>query len=261
MSRRVLFAIVFALSTADGALSPHARAVPLPARATASAPAPPDYTTRAVHDPNGIGKFYMGREIAKVMGYESAKWLERAQRERQEQGARLLASLKIRPGDVVADIGAGSGYYTFRLARLVGPGGRVKAVDIQPEMLDLIRKRQSRQGFRDIDLVLGRADDPNLPPESVDLVLMVDVYHEFEWPFEMMQHIVRALKPGGRVAFVEFKQEDPRIPIKPVHKMSEAQVLLEMQPFGLIHQETVRNLPWQHVIIFEKPLPASQPAS
>jgi ubiquinone/menaquinone biosynthesis C-methylase UbiE len=127
-------------------------------------------------------------------------------------------------------------------------------------MLDLIRAKQTRQRLRNIDLVLGKADDPMLPEESVDLVLMVDVYHEFEWPFEMMKHIVAALKPGGRVAFVEYKLEDPRIPIKLLHKMSEAQVLKEMKPFNLRHRETVRALPWQHVIVFEKPLAASPPA-
>lgn len=234
---------------------------PVSAIATAPAQASPAYTTRADHDPEGIGKFYMGREIARIMGHESAAWLERPQRERQEQTARVLASLKIRLGDVVADIGAGSGYYTVRLARLVGPRGRVKAVDIQQEMLDLIRRKQNGQNFRNIDLVLGKADDPNLPAGSVDLVLLVDVYHEFEYPFEMMRHLISALKPGGRIAFVEFKLEDPRIPIKLVHKMSEAQVLKEMQPFKLAHKETIRTLPWQHVIIFEKPSPASQPAT
>ncbi len=261
MSRRVVWLLFLALSAGEATPAQQPHAAPAYARTTTSAPALPDYTTRANHDPNGIGKFYMGREIARVMGHESAKWLDRSERGRQEQTTRMLASLKIRPGDVVADIGAGSGYHTIRLARLVGPKGRVKAVDVQQEMLDLIRKRQKRQRLSNIDLVLGKADDPKLPAGSLDLALMVDVYHEFEWPFEMMQHIARALKPGGRVAFVEFKLEDPSIPVKTVHKMSEAQVLKEMQPFGLIHVETVRTLPWQHLIIFKKPPAASAPAA
>lgn len=152
----------------------------------------------------------------------------------------------------MADIGAGSGYHTVRLARWVGPRGRVLAVDIQQEMLDLIDRKRRRQRLPNIELVLGKPDDPGLPPESVDLALMVDVYHEFEWPYEMMERIVAALKPGGRVAFVEYMLENPRIPIKRLHKMSEAQVLKEMEPFPLRHVETVKTLPWQHLIVFEK---------
>lgn len=221
----------------------------------------PEYTTRAEHDPEGIGKFYMGREIAHVMGHEAAPWLERRERERQEQAGRMLASLKIRKGDVVADIGAGSGYHTIRLARWVGPKGRVLALDIQQEMLNLIERKLRRERLRNVELVLGEPDDPKLPANSLDLALMVDVYHEFEWPYEMMEHIVAALKPGGRVAFVEYKLEDPRIPIKRLHKMSEAQVLKEMEPFPLRHVETVRTLPWQQVIILEKPVAATRPGT
>lgn len=260
MLHRLLWFALLVVPSAHGAQARRPLPASAPAQVTASAPAPPRYVTGAAQDPDGTGKFYMGREIARVMGHEAARWLDRPRREQQEQGAKMLAALRIRPGDVVADIGAGSGYYTIRLARLVGPSGRVIAVDIQQKMLDLIRKRENRRGLRNIDLVLGRPDDPNLAPESLDLVLMVDVYHEFEWPFEMMQHIVRALKPGGRVAFVEFRLEDPTVPIKLVHKMSEGQVLREMRPFDLVHRETVRTLPWQHLIIFEKPPPTTRQA-
>jgi ubiquinone/menaquinone biosynthesis C-methylase UbiE len=245
-------------------LAPGQARKPAPATAApppTTRPAAAEYSTRPDHDPDGIGKFYMGREIAKVMGHEAARWLERPEREQQEQGVRMLSMLKVRPGEVVADIGAGSGHYSFRLARMVGPQGRVKAVDIQQEMLDLIRKRQRRERVANIDLVLGSADNPNLEPESLDLVLMVDVYHEFDMPFEMMQHIVAALKPGGRVVFVEFKLEDPKIPIKLLHKMSVAQVRKEMELFPVKHKETVSTLPWQHVITFEKLPPATQPAN
>ena len=193
MTHRVLRAGLLADVCGQRASGPSNRASVAPsAKVAAPAPVKPEYTTRAEHDLDGIGKFYMGREIAKVMGHESARWLERPQRERQEHGAAMLAALKIKAGDVVADIGAGSGYYTTRLARIVGVKGRVKAVDIQQEMLDLIRKREKRMALRNIDLVLGQTDDPKLEPESVDLVLMVDVYHEFDRPFEMMQHIVKA---------------------------------------------------------------------
>lgn len=258
MLPHIICIIVLAL-TAPGQVRAPRPATAGPSVAT-TRPAAAEYTTRQDHDPDGIGKFYMGREIARVMGHEAARWLDRPEREQQEQGLRMLAALKVRPGDVVADIGAGSGYYTFRLARMVGPKGRVKAVDIQQEMLDLIRKRQRRERLRNIDLVLGDSGNPNLDPESLDLVLMVDVYHEFDMPFEMMQHIVDSLKAGGRVAFVEFKLEDAKIPIKLLHKMSVAQVRKEMEPFPLKHKETVNTLPWQHVVIFEKLPPATQPA-
>ncbi len=212
----------------------------------------PRYEYRTFHDPNGTGKFYMGREIAQVMGHLAAGWLERPEREVEEQPAKLMAALKLKPGDVVADIGAGSGYFTFRLADQVGPQGKVYAVDIQPEMLDIIRKRMKERQVTHVVPVLGEITDPKLPPNSVDLMLMVDVYHEFSHPWEMTTNMVRALKPGGRLVFVEYRLEDPRVPIKLVHKMSEAQVRLEMQPHPLTWVETVRTLPWQHVVIFKK---------
>jgi protein-L-isoaspartate O-methyltransferase len=213
---------------------------------------PPRYEYRKHHDPDGTGKFYMGREIAQVMGHLAADWLERPEREREEQPAKLMEALKLKPGDVVADIGAGSGYYTFRLSERVGAKGKVLAVDIQPEMLALIRKRMKDRDVTNIEVVHGTVSDPKLPEKSVDLILMVDVYHEFSHPWEMTTHMVRALKPGGRLVFVEFRLEDPNVPIKLVHKMSEKQVIKEMAPHPLRWVGTVGTLPWQHVVIFEK---------
>ncbi len=214
---------------------------------------PPRYETRAEHDPNGIGKFYMGREIAMVMGHEASDWLDRPEREQEENPAKLMAALKLKPGMAVADIGAGSGYYTFRLAKAVGKTGRVYAVDIQQEMLDLINERQRKLGLRNVVTVMGAIDDPKLKPNSIDLIILVDVYHEFDHPYEMNVNMVKALKPGGRLAFVEFRMEDEEVPIKLVHKMSEAQVKKEMAAHPeLKWVETYKGLPWQHLIVFAK---------
>lgn len=228
----------------------------LPARGTAQPAAkpsnPPRYEVRKEHDPNGIGKFYMGREIAKVMGHLAADWLDRPEREREEAPSKLLEALKLKPGDVVADIGAGSGYFTFRLAERVGPKGKVLAVDIQPEMLDLIRKRMKERKLTNVEVIRGTETDPKLPAGAVDLILMVDVYHEFNFPYEMTTAMVKALKPGGRLVFVEYRLEDPDVPIKLVHKMSQKQVLKEMEPHPLRWAGTIETLPRQHIIIFKK---------
>jgi protein-L-isoaspartate O-methyltransferase len=213
---------------------------------------PPRYETREIHDPNGIGKFYMDREIAMVMGHEGAGWLERPEREKQEQPKKLLKALDLKPGLVVADIGAGSGYYSFRMAEKVGPKGKVLAVDIQKEMLAIIRQRMEKEEVENIEPILGSETDPKLPAGGVDLILLVDVYHEFAFPYEMTQAMVKALKPGGRLVFVEFRREDAKVPIKLVHKMTQKQVLKEMKPHPLKHAETIASLPWQHVIVFEK---------
>jgi ubiquinone/menaquinone biosynthesis C-methylase UbiE len=213
----------------------------------------PAYETRKNHDPNGIGKFYMGREIAQVMGYGGASWLERPERVKEEEPAKLLEILAVKPGMVVADVGAGSGFHTFPIVPLVGEKGKVIASDIQPEMLALIREKAKRLKVTNVQTVRGTAKDPKLPPGGVDLALMVDVYHEFEFPFEMTEKLVDALKPGGRLVFVEFKMEDDKVYIKLVHKMSERQVVKEMEPFKeMEHTKTVDTLPWQHVVIFTK---------
>jgi ubiquinone/menaquinone biosynthesis C-methylase UbiE len=208
------------------------------------------YQWNAVHDPEGLGKFYMGREIAQVMGHQAADWLERPEREAEEQPAWLLARLPVAPGQTVADIGAGTGFLTRRLAKKVGPAGKVFAVDVQPEMLDLLRTNLAAAGITNVVPVLGSTRDPRLPEASVDLVLMVDVYHEFDFPFEMMTGICRALKPGGRVVFVEYRLEDAAVPIKLVHKMTVDQVKKEMSVMPLVWQATMEFLPWQHIIIF-----------
>jgi ubiquinone/menaquinone biosynthesis C-methylase UbiE len=212
----------------------------------------PGYEYRENHDPNGIGKFYMGREIAQVMGHQAAEWLERPEREKEEQPSKLVEALKIQPGEVIADIGAGSGYYTFRLAPLVGPKGKVYAEDVQKEMIDIIEKRIKEKKVNNVKPILGTTTDPKLPAESVDRILLVDVYHEFDQPYEMTQALVKALKVGGQMVFVEFRTEDPAVPIKLVHKMSEKQVLKEMELHPLRWVKTLEVLPWQHIIIFEK---------
>jgi ubiquinone/menaquinone biosynthesis C-methylase UbiE len=198
---------------------------------------------------DGIGRCYMGREIAQVMGHQGAAWLDRPEREVEEAPSVLMRSLGLKPTDTVADVGAGTGYFALRLASLV-PQGRVLAVDIQPEMLQILEHKRREAHLRNVQPMLGKPDDPGLPPASVDLVLLVDVYHEFAFPREMMQGLVRALKPGGRVALVEYRAEDPDVPIRATHKMSQAQARSEMQAVGLVWAGTVDTLPWQHLMFF-----------
>ena len=220
--------------------------------ARASDPGTNRYELRAEHDPNGTGKFYLGREIALVMGHAGADWLERPERSQEEQTDLLVQALHVRPRAVIADIGAGTGYLSRRLARQTGPEGKVLAVDIQPEMLALLTNNMARYGISNVVPVLGTLTNPRLPANSTDLVVMVDVYHEFEYPYEMMQAIAGALKPGGQVAFVEYRREDPNVPIKLVHKMTEAQVRKEMSVQPLVWVRTLEVLPRQHIIIFSR---------
>ena len=201
---------------------------------------------------DGIGKAYMGREISAVMGWQGAAWLEREERHREERTDLLLAALALQPGTVVADIGAGTGYLSRRMAPAVMPGGKVWAVDVQPEMVSLMLAGVKRSGLTQIEARLSAVDDVKLPASSVDLAIMVDVYHELAYPYEVMASVLKALKPGGRVAFVEYKAEDPRVPIKPLHKMSEAQIKREAAVFPLDWERTVSTLPWQHVVVFRK---------
>ncbi len=212
------------------------------------------YETREEHDPNGTGQFYLGREIAQVMSFHGAPWLNRPEREEEERLSKLIQLLDLKPGAAAADIGAGSGVLTERLARAVGPKGTVYAVDIQDEMLAFIRERMKEEGLENVKPVLGTIKSPRLEPNSIDLMLLVDVYHEFSHPFEMTEAMAESLKPGGRIVLVEYRKEDPRIPIKEVHKMAEAQVKKEMlQPeFGLEWDATYEDLPRQHVIVFRK---------
>jgi ubiquinone/menaquinone biosynthesis C-methylase UbiE len=203
-------------------------------------------------NPHGIGKFYMGREISHVMGHQAARWLERPEREREEHTAEMIRSLKLKPGDQVADIGVGTGYIARRISKVIGSKGTIFGVDIQPEMLAHLAKNMKDAGITNVKGVLGTFSDPKLPPNSMDLVIMVDVYHEFSHPYEMMAGIVKGLKVGGRIAFVEYRGEDPKVLIKRLHKMTEAQVKKEAALFPLKYVETYKKLPQQHVVFFEK---------
>lgn len=244
----VLCAVLTSLAALilNGLLTSSARA--------ADAPPAPRYTTKRDHDPNGIGKFYMGREIARVMTFHGAPWLERPEREEEERLSKLVELLDLNPGMSVADIGAGSGVITLLMSQKVGPEGKVYAVDIQKEMLDLLGTKLNQRNVLNVELVLGGEKSPQLKANTLDLAIMVDVYHEFEFPYEMMQAISDSLKPGGRVAFVEYRREDPDVPIKLIHKMSAIQVKKEMTAPEL-HLKFLDNkteLPRQHVLIFEK---------
>lgn len=210
------------------------------------------YETRAKHDPDGIGKFYMGREIAHVMGHQGAGWLERPDREETELPDEVVKQMNLKSTDAVADIGAGTGYFTFRLASMVKQG-KVYAVDIQPEMLSIIESRKKRFNAENVIAIQGTETDTRLPVASIDAVLFVDAYHEFSYPREMMESIVKALKPGGRVIQIEYRGEDPEIPIKRLHKMTVAQARKEMAAVGLVWKETKGFLPQQHFLVFEKP--------
>jgi len=225
------------------------------APAGAEAPIRKGHYVTGDRSPDGIGKYHFGREISSVMGWQGAAWLERPAREREERTDLLIGALELAPGDVVADIGAGTGYLARRMAVLVVPGGRVYAVDAQPRMVELLRQRVASAGLGNIEARLGAVDDVGLPAGSVDVALMVDVYHELEYPFEVLASIIRALKPGGRVVFVEYRAEDPSVPIKRLHRMSEAQIRREASPHPLAWERTLDVLPWQHVVVFRKHAP------
>lgn len=233
-------AAVLLLAIAVVTHSPHAAS-------TARSP----YTMQAPSG-GGIGKLYMGREISEVMGHRGAVWLERSTRTIEERPDAVVAHMALEPDHVVADLGAGTGYFTFRIAPQV-PLGRVYAVDIQREMLDIIRKRIARQGIQNVTPVLGTTTDPRLAPNSIDALLLVDAYHEFSHPYEMMNAVMKALKPGGRVFLVEYRAEDPTVSIKRLHKMSVAQARMEMEAVGLSWLQTLEFLPTQHFMVFEKP--------
>ncbi len=201
---------------------------------------------------DGIGKRYMDREISGVMGWQGAAWLERDEREREERTDLLLEALALKPGMVIADIGAGTGYLSRRMAPLVIPGGKIIALDLQPEMVNYLQAGIKRLGLSQIEVKLGMVDDTKLMQSSIDMAIMVDVYHELSYPYEVMRSIMSALKPGGRIVFVEYKAEDTSVPIKHLHKMSEVQIKREAGVFTLEWERTVNTLPWQHVVIFRK---------
>ena len=190
-----------------------------------------------------------GRVLAPTMGVEGAAWLDRPEREAEEAPSKAIAALKVPTGATVADVGAGSGYYTVRLAQVVGPQGRVVATDLQPGMLDLIRAKLARDSLTNVTLVQGRADDPLLPAAAFDLILMVDVYHELAAPQVFVRKLKEALKPNGRLVLIEFRLEDPRVPIREVHKMSVSQVREELGADGFRIERVIDVLPWQHIIV------------
>ncbi len=202
---------------------------------------------------DGIGKAYHGREIAQMMGVDGAAWLERTERQKEERADLLMAELALKPGMAVADVGAGTGYYSRRLALQVGPEGKVFAIEVQPQMLRVLETTAKRPGYGNIVPVLGTEDDVKLPEASVDLAIMVDVYHELAYPHEVLASIVRAVRPGGRVVFVEYRGEDFSVPIKSLHKMTEQQIRLEAADQSLVWERTARKLPWQHVVVFKRP--------
>jgi SAM-dependent methyltransferase len=233
-----------------GSIAPLAIAVALLLPIGARADRPASYQYRAASI-DGIGKFYYGREIAQVMGYAGASWLERPERAAEERPDWLVEDLPLSSTMTVADIGAGSGYLTRLLSPRV-PGGRVYAVDVQPEMVGLLKAIAQRPEFGNVVPVQGAADDVQLPAGSIDLAVMVDVYHELEYPAEIMASVLKALKPDGRVVFVEYRAEDPSVPIKALHKMSEAQIRREMAGLPLAWEPGSERLPLQHLFVFRK---------
>lgn len=222
-------------------------------RPVAAAPvaAPAKYDTCAPSR-DGIGKVWMGREISHVMGHPGIGWLERTEREKEEAPSKAIDLLELAPDAVLADVGAGSGYYAFRIARRL-PQGKVIAVDIQPEMLEFLRKESARQGVRNVQPHLGAVDDLKLPAASLDAALLVDAYHEFDHPAEMLASLRAALKPKGRIYLIEFRAEDDAVPIKPLHKMTEVQARKEFAAAGFRFVVNKPDLPWQHLMVFEKP--------
>ncbi len=209
-----------------------------------------DYVYKA-GDVNGIGKWYMGREIAYVMGYQGINWLERSEREEEEETSKLIKNMNISTNDVIADIGAGSGYHVFKMAPLASKG-IIYAVDIQPEMLAAIEYRKTADDVSNVLTIQGTEKSVGLPDNSIDKVLMVDVYHEFSYPKEMLQSIYRALKPNGKIYLIEYRGEDASVPIKRLHKMTEAQAIKELNASGFSLESNINNLPWQHCMIFKK---------
>lgn len=195
----------------------------------------------------------MGREISHVMGHRGAGWLERPDREAEERTDLLLDNLPINPGDSVADIGAGTGYFSLPMAKLVGDTGTVYAVDIQPEMLAIIADRSAAMGVTNVKRVLATVNDPQLPPDTLSMVLFVDAYHEFEWPREVMIAVRDSLVSGGKVVLIEYRAEDPSVPIKRLHKMTEQQARKELEAVGLVFVSNQEFLPQQHFLVFEKP--------
>ncbi len=215
-----------------------AAVIPAPAQETPASPAPPPRAE------------YLGRVVAQTMHYAGAGWLIRNKREREEGVVRMRAALELKPGLVVCDMGSGNGYHSLPIAQAVAPEGKVLAVDIQPEMLEMLKQRAAAQEVKNIECITGEPHDPHLPETSCDLILLVDVYHEFSHPEEMLIAMRKALKPDGQVVLVEFRAEDETVPIKPEHKMSKAQILKELEANGFKLTRSFDGLPWQHMMWF-----------
>lgn len=248
MKNTILFALLFLGLFATLATSSLAETPP----ASQSAPA------QAAAAPPAL-KEYKGRIIAQTMHWSGAPWLQRKEREEEEAASMMQKQLELKPGQTVCDLGSGDGYHTLWMSGVVGETGKVYAVDIQKEMLDLLAKRAASRGIFNITTSVGSAWDPKLPPESQDLILLVDVYHEFSHPEHMLQAMRKALKPNGRIALVEFRAEDPKVPIKPEHKMSKEQILKEFIPMGFKVVKEFNALPWQHLMFFGKADPVVDP--
>lgn len=251
-------ALVAALAAARGAAAQEIGATPSPSPSSAatSATATPTESAATDYEP---GRSYLGRLIAPPMHFSGADWLTRSSRIKEENPAKLLKSLALKPGQVVCDFGCGNGYHTLQLAKRVGPQGAVYAVDIQPEMLELLAERAAPRGLENIKPVLATAENAGMPPGTFDLVLMVDVYHELSHPPEVLANVRASLKPEGRLVLVEFREEDGDVPILPLHKMSQTQVVQELTANGFKLASQYDRLPWQHVMGFardDSPQPA-----
>lgn len=216
-----------------------------PAKSKARAPRKPAHADS--------GKEYQGREIAQVMSYLGADWLIRPERVDEEQPEKMLDALAIEPGMTVADVGAGVGYHSLKLSRRVGPKGRVFATDVQPEMISMLKSNLREADIKNVHPILCSQNDTKLPESAVDLILMVDVYHEMSNPELSLRGLRKALKPGGRLVLVEFRGEDAEVPIRPEHKMTVVQVRKELEPLGFEFSKLHDFLPWQHILVFEKP--------
>jgi ubiquinone/menaquinone biosynthesis C-methylase UbiE len=243
IKRRIIFPFITCLSLILVAGAPDElikKSAPRATSAPATKPVPPALT------------HYMGREIAQTMHWAGAGWLTREEREKEEDCATMVKMLKVKQGQVVCDLGAGNGFYTIWLAKLVGEKGKVLAVDIQPEMLEMLKTRAEREKVANIDLILGTTVDPKLPEGKLDLVLVVDTYHELSNPVEVLAAVRKSLKPDGRLALVEFRLEDDTVPIKVLHRMSKDQIMKEFTANGFKLVDQFDGLPWQHLMFFSR---------
>lgn len=200
---------------------------------------------------DGIGKYYKGRQIAHIMGASGSDWLERSERQKEENTLLAIQNMHLKQNDVVADIGAGTGYFTFKIAPLI-PAGKIYAVDVQDEMIDFLNNKKSKLALKNIEVIKGTDTSPNLPDNSVNLAFMVDVYHELAYPYEMLQAIKKTLKPGGMLLLIEYRGEDKTVPILPLHKTTIKQLDIELKANGFIRNYTGEFLPIQHFIVYKK---------